>query len=127
MSRLLKYATCGNKQIPIYVASEVRDAGYRRLVDIIDPKVLNDTVDKVKAAAESNRLLSATQASSTSSIVITYVSVWLLLRDHSLIKVVRCPTQVRKTPMNIAPLLHKITRERRLRLDMSLPNRASNR
>lgn len=33
-----------------YVASEVRDAGYRRLVDIIDPKVLNDTMDKAKAA-----------------------------------------------------------------------------
>jgi len=33
-----------------YVAGEVRDAGYRRLVDIIDPKVLNDTMDKAKAA-----------------------------------------------------------------------------
>ena len=45
---------------PEYVASEARDAGYRRLVDTINPKALNDTVDKVKAAFESNRLLSAT-------------------------------------------------------------------
>jgi hypothetical protein len=74
MSRFVKYASVAGKQIPIYVASEVQHGGYRRVIDAIDPVILTKTVDKVKSALENNRLLSASQASSTSFVTVTYVS-----------------------------------------------------
>jgi hypothetical protein len=74
MSRLVKYASVASKQIPIYVASEVQHAGYKRVVTAIDTTILNNTVDKVKSALENNKLLSASQASSTSSVTITYAT-----------------------------------------------------
>ncbi|KAF2180929.1 hypothetical protein K469DRAFT_458029, partial [Zopfia rhizophila CBS 207.26] len=55
----------------IYVAQEVQHAGYKRVIDAIDANILNDTVEKVKAAAEGDKLLSQTQKASTSSITIT--------------------------------------------------------
>ena len=74
MSRFAKHASVAGKQIPIYVASEVQHAGYRRVVNAIDPTILDKTVDKVKSALENDKLLSASQASSTSSVTITYVT-----------------------------------------------------
>jgi hypothetical protein len=64
------------KQVPIYVAQEVQHAGYKRVIDAIDANILNDTVEKVKAAAEGDKLLSTTQKASTSFITITYVTMW---------------------------------------------------
>jgi hypothetical protein len=47
------------------------------VIDAIDTNILNDTVEKVKAAAEGDRLLTETQKASTSFIfAITYVTMW---------------------------------------------------
>ena len=75
MSRFMKYALVAGKKIPIYVATELQHAGYKRAIDAVDQTILNETVDKVKSALENNKLLSATQASSTSFVTITYVTV----------------------------------------------------
>lgn len=74
MSRFMKYASVAGKQVPINMATELQYGGYRRVIDAIDQTILNETVDKVKSALENNKLLSATQASSTSSVTITYVT-----------------------------------------------------
>ena len=34
------------------MASEVQDAGFKRVIDAIDPVTLNETVEKVKSALE---------------------------------------------------------------------------
>ncbi|KAF2253494.1 hypothetical protein BU26DRAFT_601611 [Trematosphaeria pertusa] len=70
-ARFIKYTNLAGKQVPIYVASEVQHAGYKRLLDSIDPNTLNQTVAKVESAVENNRLFTASQASRTSSITIT--------------------------------------------------------
>lgn len=74
MSRFMKYASVPGKQVLINMATELQYGGYRRVIDAIDQTILNETVDKVKSALENNKLLSATQASSTSSVTITYVT-----------------------------------------------------
>jgi hypothetical protein len=75
-ARFVQYAMVAGKQVPIYVAQEVQHAGYKRVIDAIDANILNDTVEKVKAAAEGDKLLSTTQKASTSFITITYVTMW---------------------------------------------------
>ena len=82
MSRLMKYASLAGKQIPIFVASEVQDAGFKRMIDAIDPVTLNETVEKVKSALEKNNLLSESQALSTSSVTITCVTNQNWRRTH---------------------------------------------
>jgi hypothetical protein len=74
MSRLMKYASFAGKQIPIYVATVVQDRGFKRVIDAIDPVTLNETVEKVKSALEKNKLLSESQALSTSSVTIMCVT-----------------------------------------------------
>lgn len=69
----MKYALIAGKQVPIYVAEEVKYAGYRRVIDAIDQKRLGQTVDNVKAAAEGDKLLTEGHKSNTGSITITYV------------------------------------------------------
>jgi hypothetical protein len=75
MSQFLINALVLGRKILVFVATELRHAGYKRLLSAIDPAILNETVQRVKSALENNKLLSAHQASIISSVAITYVTV----------------------------------------------------
>jgi hypothetical protein len=77
MSQFIKNATFNGKLIPICLAKEVNHAGFKCVVRAIDPPILDETGDKVKSAIENDKLLSADQASKTSTVTITYVTIWL--------------------------------------------------
>ena len=74
MSRFMKYATVAGKQVPIYVAQEVKHAGYKRAIDAIDANILSATVENVKAAVEGHKMLSDSQKAVAKFITITYIN-----------------------------------------------------
>lgn len=78
----MRYAVVGGKQVPIHVAEELRDKGFKRLIDVIDKKSLDSTVDKVAEALQGDKLLSAAQQRDTDKVTITYV-IHVHLRDAS--------------------------------------------
>ncbi|KAH7396223.1 hypothetical protein BKA66DRAFT_566722 [Pyrenochaeta sp. MPI-SDFR-AT-0127] len=69
--RFIRSVNVAGNQISINVASEIRHAGIRRSIDAISPTLLDDTVNRVEMALMSSTLLSADQASITTSIPIT--------------------------------------------------------
>ncbi|ELQ32389.1 hypothetical protein OOU_Y34scaffold01172g5 [Pyricularia oryzae Y34] len=72
MSRLLREATSRRgKSIAIYIAEEVTDKGYRRLVDAIDPKILEKTTERVQTALQGKKLLTKEQEQVVASALIT--------------------------------------------------------
>lgn len=73
-ARFIKYVSVAGKQIAIYVASEIQHAGFRRLIDAIEPSLLSDTVNTVEHALQGSTLLSAAQVTRTRSITITFVA-----------------------------------------------------
>ncbi|TLS20315.1 uncharacterized protein PpBr36_11322 [Pyricularia pennisetigena] len=72
MSRLLREATSRRgKTIAIYIAEEVTDKGYRRLVDAIDPEILEKTTERVQNALQGKKLLTKEQEQVVASALIT--------------------------------------------------------
>ncbi|KAH9862807.1 hypothetical protein J1614_010900 [Plenodomus biglobosus] len=45
-ARFMRHVTVAGKQVNIYIAQEIRQAGIRRSIDAIDPAILRDTVNK---------------------------------------------------------------------------------
>lgn len=69
----MRHVTVAGKQVNIYVAQEIREAGIRRSIDAIDPTLLRNTVNNVALALVGNKLLSEAQQSQTKHVTITFV------------------------------------------------------
>jgi hypothetical protein len=59
MSRYLTQTFCrSGKTIGVYIAEQVNDKGYYRVVDAIDQEVLAKTVERVQDAVQGKKILS---------------------------------------------------------------------
>jgi hypothetical protein len=125
-ARFMRHVIVAGKQVNIYVAQEIRQAGIRRSIDAIDPALLRDTVNKVAMALVGNKLLSEAQQGQTKHVTITFVR-HRKLKTILLTKTDPCLTRVPQTKTTIAPLRFKMTTELPSPRDMSLLIRASNR
>lgn len=61
------------KTINVFIAEQVKDKGYYRLVDAIDQTILGKTVERVQTAVQGKKILSKEQEERIESVVITYV------------------------------------------------------
>jgi len=71
--RFLRHANVAGNMVSICIASEIRHAGFRRLIDAIDPDILNHAVKKVENALLEKKLFSAAQLGRTSTVTIVSV------------------------------------------------------
>lgn len=62
------------KTIAIYIAEQVKDKGYYRVVDAIDSTVLNETFERVQTVVQGTKILSTKQEKKVESVLITYVT-----------------------------------------------------
>lgn len=61
--------------VSVHVAEQVQSKGYIRLIDAIDPMILNKTTERVVKAVEGENMFTEEQAGRVSSVVITYMAV----------------------------------------------------
>lgn len=67
--RTIKPST--NNTIHVHIAEEIKEKGYKRLVNNIDPRVLTQSIDKVEEALHGEELITADQLAKTQKAVIT--------------------------------------------------------
>lgn len=70
--RVVKEVICGAKKVSIILAEEVRDKGFKRLVDSIDPTIIAQTAEKVSNAFSGSTMMTASQKAQAEKILITY-------------------------------------------------------
>jgi hypothetical protein len=75
MSRFMRNIAVAGKHMALRVAEDVRQAGYKRMIDAIDKACLLAVINKVQAALEGGKVLSPELVAAISSVTITYVSV----------------------------------------------------
>ncbi|KAF7125328.1 hypothetical protein CNMCM5793_001506 [Aspergillus hiratsukae] len=69
--RVIKEIVHGAKKIPIILAEEVRDKGFRRVIDAIDPAAIQQTGDNVERAFKGPTMMTPSQKAITDKIVVT--------------------------------------------------------
>lgn len=56
------------KKISVYIAEQMKDKGYYRAVDAIDPTLLGNTVERVQTAIKGKKILSNEQEAKAASV-----------------------------------------------------------
>ncbi|GIK02901.1 hypothetical protein Aspvir_006964 [Aspergillus viridinutans] len=69
--RVIREIVHGAKKIPIILAEEVRDKGFRRVIDAIDPAVVQQTGDNVERAFKGPKMMTPSQKDITDRIIVT--------------------------------------------------------
>ncbi|KAJ9226790.1 hypothetical protein DTO027B5_1874 [Paecilomyces variotii] len=69
--RVIKEMVHGSKKIPIILAEEVQDRGFKRVIDAIDPTIVQQTGDRVEDAFKGVKMMTPAQKARTEKIVIT--------------------------------------------------------
>lgn len=54
----------------IFIATEIQQAGVKRLINVIDADIVDAHVDRIEKALKADKLLTAAQASATKIVVI---------------------------------------------------------
>ncbi|KFZ02709.1 hypothetical protein V500_00009 [Pseudogymnoascus sp. VKM F-4518 (FW-2643)] len=70
--RLMKTIVIGGRKVSIYVAEEVQEKGFKRVIDAIDPSVVNSTVEKTAAAFSGSIVASDAEKARIENLRITY-------------------------------------------------------
>lgn len=58
---VVKEVANGAKKISIILAEEVQDRGYKRVIDAIDPAIIQQTVEKVANAFSGSKMMTTSQ------------------------------------------------------------------
>ena len=70
--RVIHEVVNGARKVSIVLASEVKDQGFKRVIDAIAPEVIAETATKVAAAFNGSAMLTESQKAETNSVLVTY-------------------------------------------------------